>query len=135
MDLEFQLNLQRLINGFFHPKCIHSNYKKVQITRQISFNYTFELYFGRKCLCLHWFHWIIWYKNVYIGIINRVPPPTVDDAQTIEQYFNYRDPPVMALAAIYLIHLYSALPEYLMIGKKRLLNLFNIEEVDNFTWP
>ena len=40
----------------------------------------------------------------------------------------------MALASIYLIHLYSALPEYLMIGKKRFLNLFSIEEVDKFTW-
>lgn len=40
----------------------------------------------------------------------------------------------MTLAALYLIHLYSALPEYLMIGKKRFLDLFNIEEVDKFTW-
>ena len=35
----------------------------------------------------------------------------------------------MTLAALYLVHLYSALPEYLLIGKKRFLNLFEIEEV------
>lgn len=49
------------------------------------------------------------------GILNR--PPAIKDPQTVEDFFPIGDWEVRTIAGIYLIHLYSVFPEYLLISK------------------
>lgn len=60
------------------------------------------------------------------GIMNRVP--LTNDPQTIEDYFKVGNIELRVIESIYLVHLYSCLPEFVLISKKRLFNVFKIKE-------
>ena len=60
------------------------------------------------------------------GIMNRTP--TNQSPQTIEDFFKVGNIELRIIESIYLVHLYSCLPEFVLISKKRLFNIFKINE-------
>lgn len=60
------------------------------------------------------------------GIMNRTP--INQSPQTIEDFFKVGNIELRIIESIYLVHLYSCLPEFVLISKKRLFNIFKINE-------
>lgn len=67
------------------------------------------------------------------GIMNRTP--LTNAPQTIEDYFKVGNTELRIIEIIYLVHLYSCLPEFVLISKKRIFNTFKIIETQKGKIP